>query len=189
MRNLGTLLAVICSVALLSCPSVTAQRPGQRPGPPRGEAGGRQGQGRQGNQNAMQQNVQGFGNQNLNANGQQGIGNQQQGQNGPSVQQMAQMLLANFDADGSGELNQVELQNGLMALRQRMQNRGNQLGQGQMNQVGINDNPQRGGFGNQNQNAADRMRGNTAQGARQGNGARRGGGAARQGGAGGRRGR
>ena len=31
---------------------------------------------------------------------------------------MAQMLITRFDADGSGELSQGELQNGLAALRQ-----------------------------------------------------------------------
>ncbi|TWU03411.1 hypothetical protein [Neorhodopirellula pilleata] len=46
----------------------------------------------------------------------------------PSIQQLAQMMIANFDADGSGGLEQAELQNGLTALRQMMQNRngGNQ---------------------------------------------------------------
>lgn len=40
-----------------------------------------------------------------------------------SFQQLAQMMIANFDADGSGGLEQAERQNGLTALRQMMQNR------------------------------------------------------------------
>ena len=52
--------------------------------------------------------------------------------NGPTPQQMAQMLLQNFDRDGNGELNLTELSAAMVALQQRMQqmNRGGQGGAG-----------------------------------------------------------
>jgi len=92
--------------------------------------------------------------------GQQTMGNQaganQNGnQNMPSVDQLAQMMLANFDADGSGELNQAELQSGLTALRQMMLRRmrgGNGMGQ-QENGVG----QQAGGAANQRNAMAGRQ--------------------------------
>ncbi|GAB5405637.1 MAG: hypothetical protein Aurels2KO_38680 [Aureliella sp.] len=45
----------------------------------------------------------------------------QQANQRPSADQLAQMLLANFDADGSGTLDQQELQSALMAMMQQMQ--------------------------------------------------------------------
>lgn len=66
----------------------------------------------------------------------------------PSIQQLAQMMIANFDAEGSGELSQAELQSALAALRQRMQNRGD--GQDQAGQ-------QQNGFANQQNALHDRQ--------------------------------
>ncbi|MFG0290763.1 MAG: hypothetical protein ACF8CQ_21495 [Rhodopirellula sp. JB044] len=42
-------------------------------------------------------------------------------QNMPTIEQLATMMLANFDADESGGLDQTELQSALAALRQMMQ--------------------------------------------------------------------
>ncbi|MDA7918777.1 EF-hand domain-containing protein, partial [Mariniblastus sp.] len=65
-------------------------------------------------------------------NGGQGPGPGAAQQNGPSPQQMAQMLLQNFDRDRNGELNLNELSAAMAALQQRMQqaNRGGAGGQG-----------------------------------------------------------
>ncbi len=69
--------------------------------------------------------------------------NQNGNQNMPSVGQLAQMMITNFDADSSGELSQTELQSSLAALRQMMRQRA-----GGQNQAG----QQQNGFANQ-QNA------------------------------------
>ncbi len=42
-------------------------------------------------------------------------------QGSPNAVQMAQMLLANFDQNGNGALEQAELEQALLALMQRMQ--------------------------------------------------------------------
>ncbi|MCD0461060.1 hypothetical protein U8335_18250 [Roseiconus lacunae] len=119
MKSSSLSLAVVC-IALLSTNDVAAQRGGGgRPaGPPPGINRGNfnNNVGLQGLQN---QAVNPFGNQaNLNA------GNQNANQNMPSVEQLAAMMLTNFDADGSGELGLAELQNALLALRQQMRNQG-----------------------------------------------------------------
>ena len=52
-----------------------------------------------------------------------------QQQNGPNANQMAQLMLQNFDRDGNGELNLKELTASLIAMQQRMQ-QGNRGGAG-----------------------------------------------------------
>lgn len=112
----------------------------QRPGGGRRGAGG--GFGRQGgppagiNQDNANLQNQAFGNRFGNQNAaNQSFGNQnaadqnRANQKMPTIEQLAQMMIANFDADGSGGLEQAELQNGLTALRQMMQNQ-NGMNQG-----------------------------------------------------------
>lgn len=55
-------------------------------------------------------------------------GPQSMGHNMPSIDELSQMMMSNFDADRSGTLDQSELQNALVGLRElMMQNqRGNQ---------------------------------------------------------------
>ena len=76
--------------------------------------------------------------QNFNNNQNQRVRNQvANNQNMPTIQELAQLMIINFDADGSGELGQAELQSALDALKQMMQNQaGNQnqlVGQNQQN--------------------------------------------------------
>lgn len=60
--------------------------------------------------------------------------NFQGGQNMPTVGELAQSMIANFDTDGSGALDLVELQNALAALRQMMMK--NQMRAGRQNAAG-----------------------------------------------------
>ena len=105
--------AVVC-LGLVATPAF-----GQRPGP-------------KGNRNRGANNGQLA--QGRNA-GQLGANMGQRGQM-PSISQLAQTLLTNFDADGSGELNQVELQAALAAMRAMMQNSMMRNGGGMQNQQG-----------------------------------------------------
>ena len=136
-----TLLSTLAIVAVLSFVSnVHGQRQaGQRGALGNGQPGMNQGQ--QGNQN---------GNQNM-----------------PTVQQLAQMMITNFDADVSGELSQSELQNALSALREKMRSQGNfQQGNanpGNRNQAAGQGNGQRQGGPQQNR-GANRQRPQSRQG-------------------------
>ncbi len=109
------LLATLCLVP------TSAQPPQQRQGGPRGGGGGgQQGMNQRGNQNRAAD----AGNQALLQNGMnQNAMNQggQQQDRRPSAEQVAQMMLANYDADGSGALDQQELQSALTAMMQQMQ--------------------------------------------------------------------
>lgn len=124
--TLGLLLAIGCFHAEASAQRGNGQKDNagaagqngrrgpQRGGPP--QQGQRQGQQAGQNQGAQGQGGQGRG------------GGQGQG-GGLNAQQVAERMLANFDADGNGELNLTELTNGLTALEQAMRQR--QGGQGQ----------------------------------------------------------
>ena len=131
-------LSVLVVLVLLVFPlKVLGQRPGKGGKMPRGNANGQ----------GAAANMGLGGNQAM-------MGGQQQGgrQNMPSVDQLAQMMLASFDADGSGALDQAELKNALTGLRaMMMQNRGQggQMGiagqqNAQLNQMGA----RRGAFNN-----------------------------------------
>lgn len=153
-----TSFSIACVIAITVALTTTsdAQRPprgggGDQPGPPPGaRVGGNQEMQFRGGQNANADNANQFGANQNNA-------GQNNGRNMPSIAQLAQMMIANFDADGSGGLAAGELQNALTALRQMMQNQN----QGQM-QAGAQDvaanqqnNFQQRGFGQANQAAVD----------------------------------
>ena len=180
MKTAGAYLVATCTVLLLS-QAVNAQRGGGPGGGPPGGKGNKAGGPRGPVGNGL---TQGARQNNTGANNQiaQGVG----GQNGrnanmPSIAELSQRLITNFDTDGTGELNQVELQNALMAIRdmmmQRMQGNQNQIGQNQTGQ---------GSFANQG-NAFGGGRSNRQAGQAQGNRPPRPGGGS--GGGGGRRGR
>ncbi|QDU76023.1 hypothetical protein Pan97_30680 [Bremerella volcania] len=94
------------------------------------------------NQGAQQRGAGGANNANpqaagaANGNAQRGNGmdqNRMQQQNMPTIEQLAQALLAQYDADGSNALDQAELQTALAGLRQMMmQNQAAAGGQQQM---------------------------------------------------------
>ena len=54
----------------------------------------------------------------------------------PTIGQLAQMMISNFDADASGGLEQAELQIALTAVREMMQMANNGQNQGNVNQQG-----------------------------------------------------
>lgn len=142
MKKIAPLLLV--AAALSFATAADAQRGGRGGGPPRPPAGQPN---FNGNGQAQQQpGGQGAGNRNV------GKGNQSM----PTVAQLAQMMIARFDADGSGELNRAELQNALTALRGMMQQ------QGAQNQAG----QQQNGFANQGNGPPRRPQGNQGQGNR-----------------------
>ncbi len=108
------IVAILCFVSTADAQRQGGQRggPGGGPPPPRD-----MNQGNANNHQAQQQGNQGGRNQN---------GNQDM----PTVEQLAQMMITNFDADGNGELSQTELQSALMALREKMQSQGNSQNDG-----------------------------------------------------------
>ena len=69
-------------------------------------------------------------------------GNQMQQQNMPTIEQLAQAMLTQYDADGNSALDQAELQSALTGLRQMMM----------QNQAGGNCPPPMGGDIQQNEN-------------------------------------
>lgn len=130
MMNLRSLIAGLAIVCLSVCVSVAVAR-----GPNKGA-----GQQRGGN-NGMPPMAGA-----ANANGQAGNamgGNMMGQQNMPTVEQLAQALLAKFDADGSNALDQAELQAALEGLRQMMM---------MQKQAAANGQQQMGGMMQQNQN-------------------------------------
>lgn len=158
MKTSSIAITTVC-IAMLFCQDALAQRGGG--GGPRG-GGGRQGGPQRGlNQGEFNTaNQRAFGNQAANQFNDRGnlnnanqIGNQNANQNMPSPNELAGMMIANFDADGSGELGLAELQSALTALRERMQNpRGGRQQNGLANQQNVQANANQ--FKNQNQRAA-----------------------------------
>ena len=117
MKNLTSTLPTVAIFCLILCfvSTAEAQRQAGQRGPgdgPRGPQRGMNPDQQQGNRGPQQ--------------GNQAEGNQNGNRNMPTIQQLATMMITNFDADGSGELSQSELQNALTALREKMQNQGNQ---------------------------------------------------------------
>ncbi len=113
MRNFIVSTAVLL-IAIASFASAQAQRParggGNQQGPPRMPPPGELDE---------EQALLFRAGQNANAN--QASAQDATTQNMPSIEQLATMMLANFDVDESGGLDQTELQNALVALRQMMQ--------------------------------------------------------------------
>lgn len=121
MKSIFTATALFVFFCIPS--SAIAQRGGgQRGG---GQRGGGQGGGRRPPPSGMQAMPQTAQNQvGFDQSTRQPFGNQNQNQSMPTAQQLAQMMLARFDQDGSGELSQAELQSGLAALQQMMMRNG-----------------------------------------------------------------
>ncbi|SMP63799.1 hypothetical protein SAMN06265222_108136 [Neorhodopirellula lusitana] len=103
MKTLLPALAIVSALGF-AC-SVVAQRGGP---PPRG-----------GNQSSLTQR-------------QQLSTNTATTTNMPTIAELAQMMMTNFDTDGSEELSTTELQNALVALRQMMQSQTNGQNQNQL---------------------------------------------------------
>ncbi len=151
MQKLSSLTLALL-IAVIFSPTAMAQRP-QRGGP--GGRGGPDGQGGPGGLGGMPggrppMNQDGLGGADQNNAFQNNAGQGNGGQNMPTVEQLAAQMLANFDADASGTLDQAELQNALSSLRDMMRNRGGggqDQGQGNQQAFGGNDQNQRQGGG------------------------------------------
>lgn len=129
-RSIVTCLAVVCLSLVVSI--AVARGPNRQGGPQRGAGG------------ANNANPQAAGAANGNAQRGNGMGqNMQQQQDMPTIEQLAQALLTQFDADGSNALDQAELQAALAGLRQMMMQNQAAAGGGQQ---------QMGGLMQQNQN-------------------------------------
>lgn len=127
MKNPLSVFGIVVVLCFVS--NAHAQRPGggRGVGGPPGGGPPQRGLNQENFNNTLEQTP--FGNQaTVNQNSEQDI---------PTIQQLAQMMIANFDADGSGELGQAELQSALAALRQMMQNRTTAQNQTNLQQSGI----------------------------------------------------
>ena len=135
-RHLHSAVGSLVILALLSPLALAQGRGGQgRGGPGRGGPGG-----------MAQQGAGGLNAGGINAAGEQGDqacmmpggGNMQSNSGMPTVEQLAQVLMANADADGSGSLDITELQTALTGLRNMMmQSQMQQNRQGGMQQAGM----------------------------------------------------
>lgn len=131
MKHLLPLVSVVTLFIYIS--PVQAQRPGRGRGGPAGVRTNAAALGlNQGDANLQNQQ---FGNPN--ARNDNDVNQNNTIENMPTIEQLAQMMITNFDADGSGGLEQDELQAALTALREMMQNRANGQEQGRANQQGI----------------------------------------------------
>ena len=142
MKSLA--LSMLAILAISCQNEAFAQRGGR--GGPNQAGGGPQRQAGMGGPNGNRQNggPPGLGQNQMGGGNMAGnMGNQNGQQNGRSPEQLAQMLITNFDMDGSGELNQMELVAALMAIQQMMMGQG-----GNRNQMM----PGQGGGQNQNAN-------------------------------------
>lgn len=165
-RTFRHALSALALIALVT-PVAFAQGQG-RGGPGRGGPGGKGGPGGMGQGGAGGLNAGGEQGQQACAMPEEGAGNSQSNNGMPSVQQLAQMLMANADADGSGSLDISELQTALTGLRNMMmQSQMQQNRQGGRQQAGMQRGgqqamgmrPARGGSDAQNANTAANTRG------------------------------